>query len=67
MEFLMFVCARTRQVIDSGIALDAPAYFQTRNVKITLRCPHCRGRHDVRVGEGYVAVSPPLPIYRSAA
>jgi hypothetical protein len=66
MGFLIFICPRSHRLLDSGIALDAAAFRQTRKMKLTLCCPHCVVPHEVSIGEGLVSDDPPS-IYQAAA
>lgn len=65
MEYLFFICPRSREPIDSGLALDLSAFRQTKTVQLRLlSCPHCRMQHQLRVGDGFLTNSPPHAIIR---
>jgi hypothetical protein len=55
MQFLFFVCPTSRQPFDSGIALDASAFRQTRAVTLRLCCPTCLMQHELTVGTGFLS------------
>ena len=55
MNFLLFVCPRSREPIDSGILLDASAFRQTKTVKLRVRCRHCGVSHSTTVGQGFLS------------
>jgi hypothetical protein len=59
MEFWIFICPRSQAFINSGIAMDAPTFRQTRNVTLSLDCPHCPTRHKMKIARGFTTDSPP--------
>jgi hypothetical protein len=55
MGTLVFACAKTGRIIDSGIDTDPRTLSTVQAVNIRIRCPHCGAEHEPRVKEGRIA------------
>jgi hypothetical protein len=52
---LMAYCPTTGQPIETGIENNKPGLAKTWTSTLTLRCPHCRSVHEVRVRDIFVS------------
>jgi hypothetical protein len=54
MASLLAECPKTREAIDVGINIDSKSLARTWNKSVIVRCPHCNGKHTVKVREAFV-------------
>jgi hypothetical protein len=50
-------CPVTNQPVGTGIETDWSTFFSLQPMRMNVRCPHCGGRHEVAVRDGYLARS----------
>jgi hypothetical protein len=50
-------CPVTKQPVGTGIETDWSTFFSLQPMRLSVRCPHCGGQHEVAVRDGYLARS----------
>lgn len=55
MGTLKFLCPRTGQAIETGIATDADTLSAVSTVTMRVPCPHCGADHEFHVEQGFLA------------
>ncbi|MGD9920141.1 MAG: hypothetical protein AB7V13_01680 [Pseudorhodoplanes sp.] len=57
MNPISIFCPVTNRSVGTGIETDWSTFFALQPLRLRVRCPDCGGRHDVAVGDGYLARS----------
>ena len=62
MQSLVFKCPRTGLNIDSEIGTDRRTLSRIQGVRFSLRCPHCKRAHRLRIdGDCVLAMDASAP------
>jgi hypothetical protein len=54
MATLIFSCPETWRVIEPGIETDEATLAQLRSHSLSVDCPYCRAKHQLKIKDGHL-------------